>query len=171
MRSSIRYVIALAALAVVAGGVFAAFRQGNASGRPAPTASATGAVSGTPAASSGAIAIYNPLARVSLNDSSVLYFTIRNSGPADSLQSVNCDASPAATLHDSVVEGASGSMKLLQEIPVPANGQVALQTGGLHVMLEQLPRPLVVGDQVRCTLSFRRAGQVGLTAPVRDYGN
>jgi copper(I)-binding protein len=53
-------------------------------------------------------------------------------------------------------------------IDIPANGQVELKPGGFHVMLIGLTRDLNVGDSVQLTLTFEKAGQIPVTAQVRQ---
>lgn len=172
-KGLLRLALATAAVVAIAGGAFAIFAPGQSSEASTPATfgpTATPSPVGTPVARAGAISIYAPVVRVTLASSSAMYFTIVNDGDADSLQSVSCDASPVASLHDSVTQGNTGTMKLLQQIDVPAHGTVVLQTGGLHVMIEQVTKPLVVGDQAHCQLTFAKAGKISLVAPVRDYG-
>lgn len=55
-------------------------------------------------------------------------------------------------------------------LPLPAGETVRLQAGGLHLMLVGLRRPLAAGDVVPLTLTFERAGEVGLALPVLPIG-
>ncbi|HEX7094444.1 MAG TPA: copper chaperone PCu(A)C [Acidimicrobiales bacterium] len=66
--------------------------------------------------------------------------------------------------------GGSGAMTMreVQAIEVPAGAEVVLAPGGYHVMLMELVEPLEVGDQVELTLTFEQAGQLTLTADVRQ---
>lgn len=160
------------ACAVIAAGIVAVLAgrgSAPASGAP-PTVATAGARPPVVAATLGDLQVQDPVARVTLADSSAMYFAVKSAGAADALVGVTCDGVGSATLHDSVVEGASASMKQVARIGVPAGGRVSLEAGGLHVMLERLSRPLVAGETLRCTLQFERAGIVSLSAPVRNYG-
>jgi copper(I)-binding protein len=53
-------------------------------------------------------------------------------------------------------------------IAVPARGSVALEPGGLHVKLIGLTRELEPGTEVALTLHFAEAGDVPVTAAVRE---
>ena len=66
-------------------------------------------------------------------------------------------------LHD------NGVMRMHQvpESVIPAQQKVALQPGGLHIMLIDLKAPLKVGDTVPLTLRFETAGSVQLDVPVK----
>lgn len=56
----------------------------------------------------------------------------------------------------------------VDRIAVPAGKTVALAPGGYHVMLLDLAKPLVVGTTIELTLSFEQAGDIKVTAEVRD---
>ena len=171
VKRVLRLGLAAAAVFVIAGGAYAIFGQGSSSAStPSAASSPSATPTGTPAAQVGAIDVYSPIVRVTLASSSVMYFTIANHGPADSLRSMSCDASPVTTLHDTVTQGNSATMVQLQQIPIPANGTVTLKSGGLHVMIEQVTKPLVAGDKVHCDMTFAQAGKVSIVAPVLDYG-
>jgi copper(I)-binding protein len=61
-------------------------------------------------------------------------------------------------------------MRPVADIPVPANGSVTLQPGGLHLMLIGLTQPLAVGQSVPVTLRFERAGEVTIQLAVQAAG-
>jgi copper(I)-binding protein len=74
-----------------------------------------------------------------------------------------------AMLHTVVTEDGLSRMQHVMAIPVPAGDTVRLRPGGYHVMVSNLARRWAVGDTVRFTLAFARAGQLDLAAPVRTY--
>lgn len=51
---------------------------------------------------------------------------------------------------------------------IPANGSVELRMGGYHVMLMELNKNLVAGDEVDVTLEFSNGETLTYTAPVKD---
>ena len=51
---------------------------------------------------------------------------------------------------------------------VPANSQVELRMGGYHVMLLELNKALVAGDEVEVTLEFSNGETTTYTAPVKE---
>jgi copper(I)-binding protein len=114
------------------------------------------------------ISISDPVVTSTVNDVAALYFTIKNSGAEDSLLTVSTDASDSASLHQDVVNGPSSSMKLLQDITVPAHGQLQFKSGAYHVMVNDLKSGLKAGQTVNVTLMFRNAGTVTFAAPVKD---
>lgn len=66
-------------------------------------------------------------------------------------------------------DGSSGMMSMRQvtEIPVPADGSVALEPGGYHVMLLDLKQDLTAGQTVPVTLTFSSGATTTVDAEVR----
>jgi periplasmic copper chaperone A len=64
----------------------------------------------------------------------------------------------------------SGEMKMQQvmEIELPAGTAVQLKPGGLHIMFINLAQPLVTGDTIQLTLTFRNAGEITIDVPVQE---
>lgn len=60
------------------------------------------------------------------------------------------------------------TMRPVEAIDLPAGEAVALEPGGLHIMLIDLVEPLEVGDEVDLTLTFEEAGEQPVTAEVRE---
>ena len=59
-------------------------------------------------------------------------------------------------------------MREIDAIETPAGETVELVPGGLHIMLIDLVDDLEVGDRFEVTLTFEHAGDVTVTAQVRD---
>lgn len=59
-------------------------------------------------------------------------------------------------------------MQPVEDISVPAGETVSLEPGGLHLMMLDLAEPLEVGTTIELTLTFEQAGEVVVTAEVRD---
>lgn len=64
-------------------------------------------------------------------------------------------------------ESGAMSMRPVGEIELPAGEEVALEPGGLHVMLLELAKPLTEGQTIRLTLTFEEAGEMTVEVPVR----
>jgi len=58
-------------------------------------------------------------------------------------------------------------MHPVDSIEVPANGQVDLKPGGLHIMLIGLTGDLVAGEKIPLTLEFENAGKIQVEAEIR----
>lgn len=119
----------------------------------------------------GDIAVTDPFARASAGaaKTGAAFMTITNSGSeADSLVSASTPAAAEAELHTNVMDGSVMRMRPVQSIDVPADGEVSLQPGGLHVMLLDLKAPLKEGQTIPLTLTFAKAGTVTVEVPVKS---
>lgn len=99
-----------------------------------------------------------------------LYLEITNDTEEDdALVEVTTDASEEAELHTTeTTESGAARMREVAEIPVPAGESVALTHGGHHVMVNDLPEPLTVGDEIRVSLVFASGTELEFTAPVEE---
>ena len=73
-------------------------------------------------------------------------------------------------MHRMSMEGDVMRMRPVESIEVPAGATVALQPGGMHLMLMGLKAPLAAGQRVTLTLQFEKAGEVAVQAAVRAPG-
>lgn len=64
--------------------------------------------------------------------------------------------------------GGEMTMQEVDQIDLPAGEVVSLAPGGYHVMLLDLTAELAEGDEIEVTLTFEKAGEVTVTAPVRQ---
>ncbi len=66
--------------------------------------------------------------------------------------------------------GMSGAMtmKPVESITLPKGVMVELKPGGYHIMMLKLAKPLKVGDTVKITLTFDKAGTLVVDVPVRE---
>jgi copper(I)-binding protein len=71
-------------------------------------------------------------------------------------------------IHETVESGGAMAMQPVERIDIPAGGTVKLEPGGYHVMLIDLTGDLVVGEEIEITLEFEGAGEVKVTAEVRE---
>jgi periplasmic copper chaperone A len=62
----------------------------------------------------------------------------------------------------------SMSMRQVERIELPAGQPVELRPGGLHVMLLDLPAPLVTGESFTLTLTLASGSEVEVEVEVRD---
>jgi copper(I)-binding protein len=99
------------------------------------------------------------------------FLTIRNTGAApDKLVSASSPAAGRMELHTHIRDGDVMRMRPVADIPVPANGEVTLQPGGLHLMLIGLTQPMNAGQSIPVTLRFERAGEVTIQLAVQAAG-
>jgi copper(I)-binding protein len=83
------------------------------------------------------------------------YATLRNDGDQPAvLEGASSDAYGSVMLHESSTGTGMGRMRMVDQLTVPAHGQVALAPGGYHFMLMDAAKPVLPGQTVRITLRF-----------------
>jgi periplasmic copper chaperone A len=100
----------------------------------------------------------------------VIYLTITDTGPADTLTGVASPVAAMAGLHETVNDNGVMKMRPVASLPVTPGKPLTLAPGGYHIMLMDLKQPLKEGDSFPVTLSFAKAGQVTATATVEKAG-
>jgi len=122
-------------------------------------------------AKAGDIQVLQPFARATPAKVGGVFLTLKNAGgTADKLLKAASPAAASVELHTHVKDGDAMRMRPVENIPVPANGQTALEPGGYHIMLIDLRQPLKEGASVPLTLTFEKAGTVTLQVPVVKAG-
>jgi hypothetical protein len=140
-----KFMLVIAAVAVVAAAGCSSDPQGvtveDAWGRPSPAAAANGA----------------------------FYMTIVGGSEADTLTSASSEACGTTELHETTMtDGAMSMQPVAGGIPVPADGTVTLEPGGLHVMCLDVGDGFVVGDSVSLELTFTVSGEMAVSAEIRE---
>ena len=79
-------------------------------------------------------------------------------------------AAKVAELHASDTSNGVMTMRKVDAMDIPANGELTLKPGGYHVMLIGLNRPLVAGEKLPIKLKFEKAGEVTIDAKIKDKG-
>jgi periplasmic copper chaperone A len=99
-----------------------------------------------------------------------VYLTVTGGSQADRLVGAQTPRAGMAQIH--VVTQAEGMarMRETEGIEVPAHESVSLAPQGTHIMLMDLPRPLVAGERFPLTLQFERAGKLDVSVEVRAPG-
>jgi copper(I)-binding protein len=97
-----------------------------------------------------------------------VYVTISNHGSeADALLSASTDVATTAELHATVEQDGKMVMRPLPKFDVPAGGKLEMKPGSYHIMLLGLKQDLKPGEAVNIGLSFEKAGQMSVEAPVK----
>ena len=99
------------------------------------------------------------------------YLIIENRS-ARSVELVGVETVAAERTEIHVMEHRDGkmTMRITDAVTVPADGQVALLSGGTHLMLMGLRRELKAGDEVALVLRFADDTVKRVVAPVRKGG-
>lgn len=96
-----------------------------------------------------------------------VYLTLTAGSQADRLVGAATPRAAMAQIHVVSETAGMARMRATAGVDVPAHSSVALAPQGTHIMLMDLPRPLVAGERVPLTLQFERAGKVGVEVAVR----
>jgi copper(I)-binding protein len=106
----------------------------------------------------------DPFVRATPMKISAGYVTLKNAtDQEDKLLRVTADWAGKIELH-TIKENTAGVLEM-KEVPhfnLPAKGQLVLQSGGNHIMLYQLKKPLQAGETVTLVFHFERA-------PAQEY--
>ena len=95
------------------------------------------------------------------------YMTLINAG--DTPVTVTSISSPdfeGAEIHRTVVEAGVARMLPVTQLDIPANNQLKLEPGSLHLMLFKPQRPLSEGATATLTIHRSNGREVTVTAPV-----
>lgn len=109
-------------------------------------------------------------ARVGLptGSNAALYFTATSAGAPDRLLTAQTTEAVAVEIHETTAndDGTMG-MREVEGLDLPANGSLALEPGGYHLMLVDVNR-MEVGDTVEVTLNWEDSGEMTIEAEVVD---
>ena len=100
------------------------------------------------------------------------YLKITNTGKdADRLTGGNFDRAKKVEVHTMTTEDGVMKMRHLADgLEIPAGGTVELKPSGLHLMLLGLSAGLKAGESIQGTLTFEKAGAIGVTLSVAPLG-
>lgn len=99
------------------------------------------------------------------------YMTLINEGGIkDRLIGARSGVANVAELHTHLMEDGVVKMRGLEGVNMPPGTPVALEPGGLHIMLIELKGPLKAGEHFPLTLEFERAGDTTVEVEVRKPG-
>jgi copper(I)-binding protein len=100
---------------------------------------------------------------------SAAFMQFQNSDEAEQfLVSASTPAAAAVELHMHTMDDGVMRMRQIAHIHLPPKQTVALQPGGLHIMLFDLTAPLNLGERVPITLTFEDGSTKQISAEVRS---
>lgn len=86
------------------------------------------------------------------------------------LTEVESPVAELVELHETETTGEDARMYEVEGgLEIPAEGSLELVPGGTHIMLMEMPEPLLAGDEVPLTLRFDDGSEVEATVLVKDY--
>jgi periplasmic copper chaperone A len=134
----------------------------------APAAGALGVQA--PRATGHGIIVRDAWVRVStpLRTSSSAYCRIENTTDAAvALVSITATGAGAAEIHTMADRDGLMSMHPLAKVTVPPHGALALEPGGMHIMLTDIARPLTIGATLAMQFTFDNGRTETVRAVVR----
>jgi periplasmic copper chaperone A len=87
-------------------------------------------------------------------------------GSADTLLGARTPLAGKVEIHSMDMTGSVMSMRPMASVPVPVGSLVEFRSGGKHLMLVGLARPLEPGMVIPLTLKFQKAGEIKVNVPV-----
>jgi copper(I)-binding protein len=115
----------------------------------------------------GGLVITGAYAHPSAGDAGAVYIKMRNEGSMPDTMIGIGGPDPAMAV---LMGTTAGRMEMLPPLVVNPGERVLMQPGGLHIMFTGLTGEYKVGDTLRVTLTFSRAGQIPVTAAVVPFG-
>ena len=95
------------------------------------------------------------------------YLRVENGGNAAArIVSAHSPVAGRVEIHAHEMDAGVMKMRHLHFLEVPAQGSVAFEPGGLHLMLIGLKEPLVAGKGFPLTLVFEEAGEIQVTVRI-----
>lgn len=117
------------------------------------------------------IMVHNAWIRPSAEGTTTAFFgmIMNHTDVNDTLIDVSSNLAEITELHESYKkESDMMGMRHIDALPVDANSSVELKPRSYHVMLIILNQDLKVGEQKEVTLHFKNAGEIKVTAEVKD---
>ncbi|WP_233863736.1 copper chaperone PCu(A)C [Paraburkholderia adhaesiva] len=83
------------------------------------------------------------------------YVTLKNEGDRNiDVVDVSSDDYGSVMMHQTVSNGSTKKMMMVDKVTVPAHGSVSFEPGGYHLMLEEAKHKIAPGDTVHVKLHF-----------------
>ncbi|WP_136483990.1 copper chaperone PCu(A)C [Vibrio sp. H11] len=99
---------------------------------------------------------------------SAVFATISNHDNQDhSIVAALTPAAGKAELHDVITEGDMMKMRQVTSFKLPAGGSLQLKPGSFHIMLFDLPQPLMAGMNIEVELQLENGDHYRFDAPVK----
>jgi len=98
---------------------------------------------------------------------SAAFMQLYNQGADVALVSARSKVAQNVELHTHTQDEGVMRMRRIDQIELPAQQQVTLKPGGLHIMLIGLQRPLMEGEKVEMTLEFSDGSEQSISLPIK----
>lgn len=133
-------------------------------------AAALFAASSTVPAGAAEVSVENAWSRASIGTGrpGAAYMTLRNTGDDPAVVTrLSTDLATKPMVH-ATTTGEQGVVRMshVEEVEIPAGESVALEPGGLHVMLMDLQRPMIEGESFTLSFIFTDGDEVSVEVPI-----
>ena len=122
----------------------------------------------------GPLVIDHPWSRATPKGASVAggYMKITNTGTTpDRLVGGATEVARRLEIHEMRMDGGVMKMRELSNgLEIPAGATVELKPGSYHLMLQSLSRQLAMGERVKASLTFEKAGKVDIELAIEAVG-
>lgn len=113
------------------------------------------------------VRVENAWAPPSLNQTNGVGFLTLNASGDDALIGVESDCCKVVEMHEMTMKNDVMRMRRVAKVPLPDHADVKLKSGGYHLMLIGLKKPLELGDKVPVTLNFEHAEPIDAVLDVK----
>ena len=123
----------------------------------------------SPSVSESQLAIVSAVARPSMDGSSnsAAYITFHNNGTSDiTIIGATSFVANNVELHTIADEQGVKKMVKVDRLVVPAGGDLVMKSGGIHIMLMDLKKTLVIGDQFDIDIITQEVGTQKLSVTI-----
>ncbi|ROV60425.1 copper chaperone PCu(A)C [Vibrio ponticus] len=124
----------------------------------------------SPLAHASDVMLHNPYARATPPNAatSAVFVEIMNHSEKErAIVSASTPAAGKVELHDVIHEGDMMKMRQIEKITLPAHSHTSLKPGSLHIMLFDLTKPLVEGENIEVEISFANGETQTFSAPIK----
>jgi copper(I)-binding protein len=148
--------------------------KGNMTGMTKSAAPKADAADTGPSYQTGNIVVQTPWTRATPGGARIAggYMTIKNTGSeTDHLVSITTDVAGKSEMHQMSMNNGVMTMRPIDgPLEIAPGATVKFDPSGYHVMFEGLKQALKVGDQVKATLQFEKAGALDVNFAVGPIG-
>lgn len=100
-----------------------------------------------------------------------VFMTLKNNTGMDiALVGAQSNIANVTEVHESYNDNGIARMRRLEQIPIPAGGELVMQPGGFHIMLIELKRELLENEEIPLELSFSGYRTITVPAKVKTMG-
>jgi len=102
-------------------------------------------------------------------ENAAVYLTIHNhTANDDELIGATTTGADVAEFHESKVENDVMQMNMLTSVPIAAGEEINFAPGGLHIMLVNIKRELVLGEHIGLILHFKNHADIVVEVHIED---